>query len=93
MMREAYARTADPMTSHNAADRVEAVIPRLEKLVLDHLEERRRNDLGGSTSKEIAHALGLDHVTISPRMRPLCNRGMIRESGEKRDRSIIWEIV
>ena len=86
----AYARNTDPVTSLAAADAIEPRIPNLERLVLEYLERCKQD---GATSKETAHGLGLEHVTISPRFRPLARRGMIRDSGRKRDRSIVWVVV
>lgn len=86
-------RNDDPGTSHDAADSVTTKIPNLNKLVLDCLEEEKRGPGKGMTSKEIAADLGLDHVTISPRMKPLEKLGMVRRTIRRRKKSIVWEVV
>jgi len=91
-MEQGLSRNTDPDTSHNAAERVTGKIQKLEKIVLDYLEDRKRNGFDGATTKEIAAATGYDHVTISPRMRPLARRYMVKDSCERRDRSIVWKI-
>jgi DNA-binding transcriptional ArsR family regulator len=85
----APARRTDPETSHEAADSVE--LPDLEALVLAEL--RALPD--GATSHELAASLELPLVTVSPRLRPLANRGLVIDSGFKRvgtsgRRQIVW---
>lgn len=80
----ARARATDPATSHDAARSVDTSA--LEALVLDTL----RDHPAGLTTKEMARVTGEDRVTLSPRLRPLARKGLVREAG-KRGRSIVWE--
>lgn len=85
-------RRNDPDTSKAAAYSVD--VPPLEKVVLDYLTKYR---LGGATTHEIAEATGIDLVTISPRIRPLVEKGLVEDSGHKRKgrsgrKSIVWKL-
>ncbi len=71
----AAARRTDPRTSHAAAEAIYAQIPNLEAMVLRHLQAR------SMTIDELVEITGLDKVTISPRLRPLCKKGLAFESG------------
>lgn len=77
---KARARVSDPQTSHEAAQSITAVLPRLEAIVLGALKQHR----GGMTSEEIADHLGMDRVTVSPRLKPLERKELIARTGEKR---------
>ena len=85
----AHARRTDPITSHQAARRVEPGLDRLEALVLTWLREA---DLG-ATTKELSAILNLDRVTVSPRLKPLPRKGFIVASPERRDGGIVWKAV
>jgi DNA-directed RNA polymerase specialized sigma24 family protein len=83
------ARVEDPQTAKDAAAETHAT--EIEAIVLRAIEQA---DLG-LTSEECAAALGLSVVTVSPRMRPLCRREKIRDSGQRRKNSsgckaIVW---
>lgn len=66
-----YARNTDPESSHEAAERVDAT--RLQQLVLEALKA-----VGvPMTSLRIAEYLGIPVWSISPRMKPLENLGLI----------------
>lgn len=80
----ALTRRADPPTSRAAAARVSTTD--LEALVLNVL----RAHPSGLTSHEVAAALGRELVSVSPRMRPLCAKGRVRETG-RRDGRTVWE--
>ena len=82
----AYARNTDPGTSHEAANKVKAHMSRLEKVVYDCID----SSPDGLTTKEIAELTKIDRVTVSPRIKPLCNKLLIQDSGRRRGRSIIW---
>lgn len=82
----ALARQRDPATARAAAARVDTTA--LEGAVLDAL----RANPAGLTSHEIAECLNRDLVSISPRMRPLCGRGMVREAG-RRDGRTVWRVA
>lgn len=93
-MSEAYARTQDPDTSHDAAESIRGKIATdLENLVISALKQR-----GGMTSQEVADYLNMRRDQVSPRFAPLKRKGIIIESGEKRRGdngrlSMIWRIV
>lgn len=75
---EAHARATDPETSHAAAASVEPT--ELELLVLAALGVRPR----GCTSSELSDFLGIERVSVSPRLAPLARKGLIEASGERR---------
>ena len=79
------ARSSDPETSHDAAARVD--VARAEGRVLDCLRV-----LGKANNNEIAEYLGCRVNASSPRIAPLCRKGLVRNSGERRDRQIVWEL-
>ena len=83
-MTVALYRTDDLFTSREAAGRVK--VPELESLVLSALE---RAGARGMTSHEVAAELRRDLVSISPRMRPLVEKGKVREAG-RRDGRTVW---
>lgn len=84
---EAFARTSDPITSHVAASTVDATL--LERLVVDALHQHPN----GGTVKEIATTLARHEWSISPRMKPLERKGLVRRTDERRGRSIVWRCV
>lgn len=77
----ALARNSDPDTSHEAAESVRPVVTYLENKVLFELQLAGS---AGMTVDQLVDATGLDKVTVSPRLRPLCNKRLIRESATKR---------
>lgn len=74
----AFARTHDPLTSHLAA--ASAHVSRLEEVVLDEIRLAKN----GLTIDELVAITGLDKVSLSPRFRPLCKKGLIIETNETR---------
>lgn len=44
----------------------------------------------GATGKQIAAATGLALNTVTPRFAPLQRKGCIKDSGQRRDRQIVW---
>lgn len=79
-------------TSRAAADAIEASVPRLRRLVLNHL--RRCPD--GSTDEEGIAALSLPPNTYRPRRIELTAAGMVRDSGRTRRtvagrKAVVWE--
>lgn len=72
----AVARALDPSTSHEAAASVD--VSRLERIILDKL---KTYSAPGATSYELADALGLSLVTVSPRLRPLADKRLVLDSG------------
>lgn len=90
--RRALARSSDPDTSHAAAAGVQ--VETVEARVLGALRLRP----AGLTTHDLASALGLSLVTVSPRMRPLVKRGEVRDSGFRarlpgQPSRIIWQAV
>ena len=82
-MSRALSRRTDPSTSHQAAAKLGTAF--LESVVLQQL---RRH--GSATTLELSERTGIARVSISPRLRPLANRGLVRESGTRRG-GIVWE--
>jgi hypothetical protein len=85
------ARRHDPDTAKKAA--AAAPVAELEGRVL-----RLLRTSGGMTTHELAKALFMDLVSISPRMRPLVEKGLARDSGERRcgesgRSSIVWKAI
>jgi DNA-binding MarR family transcriptional regulator len=80
----AYARNTDPGPSHAAAEAVDAT--KLEALTLAVL----RRFPCGLTSFEIAEILGLEWSSISPRMKPLEERGLVVRTAERRNKRTVW---
>lgn len=68
------ARRSDPDTSHQSARQTNA--SRLEGLVLGFLREN-----GSCTTEQVCAGLKMEWNSISPRFRPLVNKGLIREAG------------
>jgi DNA-binding MarR family transcriptional regulator len=95
-MTHALARQSDPGTAHQAAFEFDPAVTRIEKLILDEL--RRLDGRGGMTTHALAAVLGLELVTVSPRMKPLVEKSLVRDSGRRAEspsgrRRIIWEIT
>jgi hypothetical protein len=85
------ARHADPDTAKQAAKSI--TVADLERRVLNLLV---RNP-SGLTTHEIAKALDVELVSISPRMAPLRTKGLVRDSGERRETpsgrtGIVWKV-
>lgn len=85
------ARNTDPETSHEAALNLDANL--LERLVLETLLKH-----GPLTSEGVADLLKISLVSISPRFRPLVNKGKIADTGvrakNKSGRSaILWRAI
>lgn len=85
------ARRSDPETSKEAGRSVNTTM--LEAAVYGCLKAH-----GPKTSFEIADILRLSLVTVSPRLRPLADKGLVRDSGVRRigesgRGQIVWEIT
>ena len=91
----AKARTSDPDTSHDAA--LGMTEERLSKLAQAALACIKAHP-GGVTAQDMARLTGVDHNTMSPRLRPMADRGLIHDSGERRipegktRPTIVWKI-
>ena len=86
-MDKGLCRNTDPATSKAAARNVN--VSRLESIVASVIQRWPE----GLTTKEIAEKTGLDRVTVSPRIKPLCNKGILKNSGNRRDKSIVWVMI
>jgi hypothetical protein len=90
----ALARNSNPATSHAAASAISGSLPELEKKVFNAITSAGSL---GMTLDEITQATGLDKVTASPRMRPLCNKGLVVENGTRPGRAgrnqTVWVVM
>jgi hypothetical protein len=89
---EAHARSSDPDTSHAAAAALRPT--ETEAAVLDALARCP----SGATASELVALMKGAWNTITPRLAPLCRKGFIRDSGERRkgptNRSqIVWSVL
>jgi hypothetical protein len=69
------ARHSDPITSHEAAESVEPHTTRLEKMVYLAIKSQGRY---GATWDELHVLTGIDKASISPRLKPLRKRKLVR---------------
>jgi predicted transcriptional regulator len=83
-MTRAFARNSDPDTSHDAGRSIDDAVTYLEQTVLDAVRTRKKD---GCTLDELIDILAMDKVTISPRLRPLCNKGLVIENGKRMGKS------
>lgn len=82
----AHARASDPETSHEAAASVN--VAALEAKVLKVL----RASGEPKSSHQIAALLGLELVSISPRLKPLEERGLVKRAGRD-GRRTLWALA
>ena len=85
------ARNSDPATSHDAAEKLNT--PYLEGVVRSALLEH-----GPMTTNELSEYLDIALVTVSPRLRPLAGKGLVVDTGERREgksrrKSIVWRAI
>ena len=90
-------RMEDHKAAHRANDRDTAVaaaasvkVSQKEQAVLDYI---KLYAFVGSTGKEIANFTGLPLNTVTPRFAPLQRKGLIKDSGMRRDRQIAWVVA
>lgn len=76
---DAYSRTRDPDTSHEAAESIKATD--MEATVLTALKECGER---GATTHELGDKLGLGRDSVSPRMPPLIRKGYAEQTEERR---------
>ena len=87
----ARARNTDPDTSHEAAERATPAVPALRDLIVEALRKERY----GLTSRQLAEKTGRDLVSISPRLKPMVEDGVVKRAawfyqGENGRRMTIW---
>lgn len=91
-MPDALARHTDPAPAHEAAAAITPHITERERRVIFALCE-----IGPATSHQIAEHLDLPLISVSPRLRPLCNRGLVIEAGFRKPahgpRRILWALM
>jgi len=86
------ARRRDPDTAKRAAKSVDAKA--LESRIVASL----KNSLAGFTTHELSRELDVPLVSISPRMAPLVQKNLVRNSGQTREtetgrKAIVWKAV
>jgi predicted ArsR family transcriptional regulator len=89
---QALARYTDPTSSHQAAFQFDAAAESIEQRIVQKLRS------GGMTTHALAATLSLELVTVSQRMKPLVEKGLVRDSGRRAEspsgrKRIIWEIA
>jgi DNA-binding Lrp family transcriptional regulator len=77
------ARASDPSTSKTAAFKAERTTLAARTLCA-------LRDFGPMTTSEIAHQLGCDRDSISPRMTKLVDGGWVENTGRERNGRIVW---
>lgn len=82
------ARSSDLRTAHEAAERMRSASSPLCALVLMCLREN-----GPLTTHEIAEKTGLAVVTVSPRIKPLRDAGLVAANGYRREKRSVWVAV
>jgi DNA-binding MarR family transcriptional regulator len=88
----ALARSTDPATSKAAAAKVN--VSDREQIVLKCLREQ-----GDATCREIAQRSGLDYASVTPRIKPLRNKGLVThaldDEGQflRRAAQYVWKAV
>ena len=92
---QAHARKTDPVTSHEAAKSITPSLNKVEQGIYDALCSFLP---GGATSDEISEASGIIYRTVTPRLKPMCKKGFVVDSGEHKRgdsgrRQIIWMAI
>jgi hypothetical protein len=85
-------RKRDPQTAKDAAKLAD--VKGLEFIVISWLSARP----AGLTTHELSELAGTELVSISPRIKPLVEKNLVRDSGQRRPgpsgrKSIVWELV
>ena len=92
---KAHARKTDPVTSHEAAKAITPLLNKVEQGIYDALCSFLPK---GATSDEISEASGIIYRTVTPRLKPMCKKGFVVDSGEHKRgdsgrRQIIWRAI
>lgn len=83
---------SNPMTSKEAAEAIQPTLGAIESKVLGFIVGRKRI---GATCDEVERLLGFRHQTASARIYDLAQKGLIQDSGDRREtssgrRAIVW---
>jgi len=89
---QARARKTDPVTSHEAAEKITPHLGTIDDAIYKALLEVGER---GATSDEIVKMTDIKYRSVTPRLKPMCKKGFVVDSGEtKRGDSgrqqIIW---
>ena len=89
---KAFTRNSDPITSDLAAEGVD--VTHLEDVVLRHL----RFWPDGLTCFELASSTGLELGSLTPRLKPMEQKGLVYREGTRRHQGqrnarIVWKAV
>jgi hypothetical protein len=92
---QAHARKTDPVTSHEAAEAITPLLNKVEQGIYDALCSFLPK---GATSDEISEASKIQYRTVTPRLKPMCKKGFVVDSGEHKRgdsgrRQIIWRAI
>ena len=95
LFNRAHARKTDPVTSHEAAEAITPLLNKVEQGIYDALCSFLPK---GATSDEISEASGIIYRTVTPRLKPMCKKGFVVDSGEHKRgesgrRQIIWMAI
>lgn len=97
---DAGARNTDPETSHEAADHLneKGGASRIEGIALHALEAIGGRGTAYQIETKVKQDHDLDSNTISPRLKPLERKGLIRRTdqrgpGRGSRRQIVWEVA
>jgi hypothetical protein len=93
----AYARRTDPRTSHVAAASMAETLSEVLRIVFRAV----RSQQNGATVDEVVDLTGIEKVTVSPRFKPLCEKGLleirsnpegdtIKRPGKSGRNQIVW---
>ena len=91
----AYARKTDPVTSHEAAEKITPHLGTIDDAIYKALLEVGER---GATSDEIVKMTDIKYRSVTPRLKPMCKKGLVVDSGECRNgdsgrRQIIWRAI
>ena len=91
----AYARKTDPVSSHEAAEKITPHLGTIDDAIYKALLEVGER---GATSDEIVKMTDIKYRSVTPRLKPMCKKGLVVDSGECRNgdsgrRQIIWRAI
>jgi hypothetical protein len=92
MFDQARARKTDPVTSHEAAEKITPHLGTIDDTIYKALLEVGEM---GATSDQIVKMTGIKYRSVTPRLKPMCKKGLVVDSGECRNgdsgrQQIIW---